>query len=86
MTGLKIIKMLRQIPRSCQDFQDPRSCQDIQDEIQDLTNKFKMSKQNPRSFQDIQEFKIFLRSWQDIQDVERWVLIVFEAIGQICFA
>ena len=58
------------IPRDIpQDFQDPRSCQDIQDEIKDLT---KMSRQNVRSFQDSQEFKIFLRSWQDIQDVERW--------------
>ena len=28
--------------------------------------------QNLRSFQDIQEFKISLRSWQDIQNVERW--------------
>ena len=40
--------------------QIPRSCQDIQD---------------PRFFQEIQEFKIFLRSWQDIQDVERWVTL-----------
>ena len=73
--------MSRQNPRSCQDIQDsrfyqdfqvPRSCQDIRDEIQDLTKKFKMSRQNLKSFQDIQEFKIFLRSWQDIQDVERW--------------
>ena len=31
-----------------------------------------MSRQNLRSFQDIQEFKIVLRSWQDIQHVERW--------------
>ena len=31
-----------------------------------------MSRQNLRYFQDIQEFKIFLRSWQGIQDVERW--------------
>ena len=61
-----------QDPRSYQDFQYPRSCQDIQDEIQDHTKKFKISRQNLRSFQDIQEFKIFSRSWQDIQDVERW--------------
>ena len=82
VTGLKIFKMLRQNPRSCkdiqdprsyQDFQDPRSCPDIQDEIKDLTKKFKMSRENPRSFQDIQEFKIFPRSWPDIQDVKRWV-------------
>ena len=72
MTGLKIFKMSRQNPRSCQDFQDPKSCQGIQDEIQDFTKKFKMSRQNLRYFQDIQEFKISLRSWQDIQDVERW--------------
>ena len=45
-----------------------------EDKIQDLTQKFKMSRQNLRSFQDIQEFKIFLRSWQDIQVVERWVV------------
>ena len=44
-----------QDPRSYQDFQDPRSCQDIQAEIQDLTSKFKMSRQNLRSFQDTQE-------------------------------
>ena len=31
-----------------------------------------MSIQNLRSFQAIQEFKIFPRSWQDNQDVERW--------------
>ena len=30
-----------------------------------------MSRQNLRSFKDIQEFKIFPRSWQDIQDVKR---------------
>ena len=40
--------------------------------MQDLTKKFKMSTQNLRSFQDIHEYKIFLRSWQDIQDTERW--------------
>ena len=48
VTGLKIFKMSRENPRSCQDiedprsyrdFQDPRTCQDIQDEIQDLTKK-----------------------------------------------
>ena len=81
VTGIKLFKMSRQNPRSCQDiqdprsyqdFEDPRSCQDIQDDIQDLTEKFKMARQNLRSFQDIQEFlKIFLRSWQNIQDVER---------------
>ena len=27
-----------------------------------------------RCFQGILEFKIFLRSWQDIQDVKRWVI------------
>ena len=32
-----------------------------------------MSRQNLRSFQDIQKFKILLRSWRNIQDVERWV-------------
>ena len=58
---LNILPRSCQDPRSYQDFQDPRSCQDIQDEIQDFTKKFKMSRQN-------------LRSWQDIQDVERWVL------------
>ena len=63
-----------QDPRSYQDFQDPISCQDNQDQIQDLTKKFKMSRQNLRSWQDIQEFKIFPRSWQYIQDVKRWVL------------
>ena len=31
-----------------------------------------MSRQNLRSFQDIQEFKIFQRYRQDIQDDERW--------------
>ena len=66
---------LRRNPRSCQDIRDPRSYQDFQDETQDLTKKFKTSRQNLRSFQDIQEFKIFLRSCQDIQDVERWVLL-----------
>ena len=45
------------------------------DEIKDLAKIFKMSRQSLRSFQDIQEFKIFLRSWRDIQDVERWVEI-----------
>ena len=59
--------------RSYAGFQDPRSCQDIQDEIEELTKKFKMSRQNLCFFQDIQEFKIFPRSWQDIQDIERWV-------------
>ena len=48
VTGLKIFKMSRQNPRSCQDiqdprsyqdFQDPRSCQDIQNEIQDLNQE-----------------------------------------------
>ena len=82
VTGLNIFKMSRQNPRSSQDvqdprsyqeFQDPRCCQDIQDEIQDLTKKFKMPRcQHKTSFQGIQEFKIFLRSWQDIQDVKRW--------------
>ena len=82
VTGLTIFKMPKQNPRSSQDiqdpgsyqdFQDPRSYQDIQDENQDLTKTFKMSRQNLRSFQDIPEFMIFLRSWQNIQDVERWV-------------
>ena len=52
-------KILPRYSRSkiVQDFQDPRSCQDIQDEIQDLTKKFKISIQNLRSFQDIQEFE-----------------------------
>ena len=55
-----------------------RSWQDIRDEIQDVTKKFKMSRQNLRFFQDIQEFKIFPRSWQDILDVERWAALCNE--------
>ena len=35
---VKIFKMSRQNPRSCQDIQDPKSCQDFQ---------------NPRSCQDV---------------------------------
>ena len=76
--------MSRQNPRPCQDIQDPRSYQDFQDPrssqggIQDLTKKFKMSRQNLRSFQYIQELKFFLRSSQDIQDVERWEGILFD--------
>ena len=79
--------MSRQNPRSCQDirnprsyldFQDPRPCQYIQGEIQDLTKKFTMSRQHLRSFQDTQKFKIFQRSWQGIEDVERWVMNVFQ--------
>ena len=33
--------------------------------------------------QDIQEFKIFLRSWQDIQDVECWVDAYTDKSAQI---
>ena len=46
VTGLKIFKMSKQNPRSCQDTQDPRSCQDTQDEILE------------RSYQEFQDVKI----------------------------
>ena len=42
-----------------------------------------MSRQNLRSFQDFQEIKIFLRSCQDIQDVERWdVMQLIKILGK----
>ena len=63
VTGLKIFKIENTKISKLQDLVKmsyPRSYQEIQD-VKTI------------SFHDIQEFKIFLRSRQDIQDVERWL-------------
>ena len=69
------------LSRSCRFWQDlrrnprwiPKSCQDIQDGIQDLVKISEIVSKNifVEHVVLLQEFKIFLRSWQD-QGVKRW--------------